>query len=52
MVQCLGLHPYVQRTSPDFPTPTWGFTPPPGDVTTLLDGYVDLWGLPLCITGL
>jgi hypothetical protein len=47
---CLGLHPYVQRPSPDFPTTTWGFTPPPGDVTTILDAYVNMWNLPLCIT--
>jgi hypothetical protein len=40
----LGLHPYGQRPSPDWPSPTWGF----GVLADLLEAY---YQVPPCCLG-
>ena len=42
----LGLHPYGQRPTPDWPSPTWGF----GVLGDLLSSYRQVTSLPVWIT--
>jgi len=42
----IGLHPYGQRPTPDWPNPTWGF----GNVVDLLNNYWNVEPKPVVIT--